>query len=328
MRAVMMERNGGPEVLVVRDLPDPEPAKGELVVELAAAGVNFRDILERRGGHGSEPPAIVGFEGAGTVAAIGPEVTEFAVGDRVCWDRVLGSYTELAVVPEAFAIPIPDAVDAEAAAASVLQGMTAHFMCRSVVEVGEGDVVVVHAAAGGVGHLLTQMIAERGGVVVATASSPEKREAAVTAGARVAVAYDEVREAVLEQSDGEGAMAVFDGVGADTFDSGLECLRPTGILVCFGWASGPPPPLDTQRLREGGSLLYTRASMHDYTRTREDLLWRGRDVLEAVGDGSLRVHTVERFPFEEADRAQARMESRSTKGKLLIVPSTERGSDV
>jgi len=255
MRTIVVQRLGGPDVLAVKDRPTPEPGEGQLLVDVAAAGVNFMDIYQREGkGYALDPPFPLGQEGAGTVTAVGPGVTTVAVGDRVAWASAQGSYAEQALVPADRAIAVPAGVDLQVAAAALLQGMTAHYLAVSTYPVGAGDVAVVHAAAGGVGLLLTQLVKSRGGVVVATTSDAKKGELARQAGADRVIRYDDLAATVADITARIGAAVVYDGVGQATFDAGLAALRPRGMMVIYGAASGAVPPFDVQRLNAGGSL--------------------------------------------------------------------------
>ena len=321
MRVVEAQRSGGPEVLVAAERPDPEPGAGELVVEVAAAGVNYIDTYQRSGTYPTDTPFVPGLEAAGTVRAVGDGVGDVAVGDPVGWSGAMGSYAELAVVPADVAVPLPDGLDPELAAAVLLQGMTAHYLAVDVHPVAEGEWVLVHAAAGGVGLLLTQICRLRGGHVLATCSTQEKAELARAAGAEeVVVGYDGFPDAARRVGDGRGVHAVYDGVGRATFDGSLASLRPRGMLALFGAASGQVPPLDPQRLAQGGSLFLTRPSLMAYTATRDELLRRAGDVLGWVADGRLDVRIGARYPLAEARRAHEDLEGRRTTGKLLLHP--------
>lgn len=320
MRAIVIERNGGPEVLEPRDRPEPEPGPGELLVAVEAAGVNFRDVYERRGGYGTPPPLVAGAEGAGTVLATGPEVTELGPGERVAWTSATGSYAERVIVKAERAVPVPAATSSEVAAAVLLQGMTAHYLATSTYPIRRGDTVLVHAAAGGVGLLLTQIAKLRGARVIATASTEEKRALAREHGADVAIAYAGFAEAARELTCGEGVHAVYDGVGKDTFEAGLDALRPRGMMALYGYASGEPAPLVLDRLGGGRSLFVTRPTLPAYTAARDDLLARAEQVLEWVGTGKLRVLIGGRYPLDEARRAHEDLESRATRGKLVLIP--------
>jgi NADPH:quinone reductase len=322
MRAVVVTSHGGPEVLAISDRPSPQPGAGEVVVDVAAAGVNFMDIYVREGRppYGQEPPHAIGSEGAGQVTAVGDGVTEVAVGDTVAWVGVMGSYAEQVKVPANRAVPVPDGVDPVLAAAVMLQGITAHYLCHSTYPVADGDVVVVHAAAGGVGLLLTQLVVRLGGVVVATTSGGEKADLARNAGAAHVVDYDSFVDTVLEVTDGEGAAVVYDGVGAATFDDSLRSLRRRGTMVLYGGASGPVPPFEVQRLLTGGSLYLTRPTMGDYIVTREELLSRTDDLFRWVAAGELDVRIGHTYPLAAAAKAQDDLAGRRTTGKLVLKP--------
>jgi NADPH2:quinone reductase len=322
MRAVVVTSHGGPEVLAISDRPSPQPGAGEVVVDVAAAGVNFMDIYVREGRppYGQEPPHALGAEGAGRVSAIGDGVTDIAVGDAVAWVGVNGSYAEQVTVPANRAVPVPDAVDPVVAAAVMLQGITAHYLCHSTYPVAVGDLVVVHAAAGGVGLLLTQMVVQRGGVVVATTSGGEKDDLARQAGAQHVVGYDSFVDTVLGVSDGEGAAVVYDGVGATTFDDSLRSLRRRGLMVLYGGASGPVPELEIQRLSTGGSLFLTRPTMADYIVTREELLSRTDELFRGIAAGTLDVRIGDSYPLAHAAKAHEDLAARRTTGKLVLKP--------
>jgi NADPH2:quinone reductase len=320
MRAIVIERNGGPEVLEPRDRPEPEPGPGELLVALEAAGVNFRDVYERRGGYGTPPPLVAGAEGAGTVVATGPDVTELGPGERVAWTSATGSYAERVIVKADRAVPVPADTGSDLAAAVLLQGMTAHYLATSTYPIRRGDTVLVHAAAGGVGLLLTQIAKLRGARVIATASTDEKRALAREHGADEAIDYAGFAEEVRRLTGGAGVHAVYDGVGRDTFDAGLDALRPRGTMALYGYASGEPEPFMLDRLGGGRSLFVTRPTLPAYTAGRDDLLARAEQVLEWVGTGKLRVLIGGRYPLDEARRAHEDLESRKTRGKLLLIP--------
>lgn len=320
--AVFVSTPGGPEVLQVREHDVPAPGAGEVQVEVAAAGVNFIDVYKRAGVYPTATPFVGGEEGAGTVTAVGEGVTEFAVGDRVAWGQNLGSASTLVNVPEAVLVPVPDGVELETAAAAMLQGMTAHYLSHSTYQPHPGEVALVHAAAGGVGQLLVQMLVAAGVIVVAVAGSEEKLEIARRRGATHTVnssTTDRLDVAVRDLVGG-GVDVVFDGVGAATFDVSLASLRPRGLMVLFGGASGQVPPFDLQRLNKGGSLFITRPTMGHYLLTREELLMRGTEVLGAIADGTLDVQVGGRYPFSRAADAYAALEGRATVGKVILVP--------
>jgi NADPH:quinone reductase len=319
VRAVVVTRFGGPEVLEIEDRPAPTPGPGQLLVDVAVAGVNYRDIYEREGSYGGEAPLVNGVEGAGAVTARGEGVFGYSIGDRVGWSNAPGSYAEQVVLDAARAVSIPDGISEEVAAAALLQGMTAHYLSHSTYAVAKGDSVLVHAAAGGVGLLLTQMVKLCGGRVIATTSGGEKAERARKAGADETIDYERFSERVRELTGGEGVAAVYDGVGRTTFDDSLASLRPRGFLVLFGAASGPVPPVDPARLVAGGSLFLTRPSLVNYVATREELLARSGDVFDWIAQGKLDVHIGGRYPLEDARRAQEDLAGRKTTGKLLLL---------
>jgi NADPH2:quinone reductase len=326
MRVIVGERHGGPEVLRVAEREAPRPGPGEVVVDVAAAGVNYMDIYQREGlgSYRTEPPFLPGGEGAGTIAAVGADVTGLAVSDRVAWaGSPGGSYAEQIALPARRVVPVPGGMGLQLAAAAILQGMTAHYLSISTYPVREGDVAVVHAAAGGVGLLLTQMVKRRGGIVVGTTSGGkggEKAELALRAGADHVVGYDRFREIVDEATEDVGAHVVYDGVGHDTFDDSLAALRPRGMMVLYGAASGPVPPVDPQRLNTGGSLFLTRPTLGHYVASTEELRWRAGEVFDWMTKGELDVRIGATYPLAEAARAQADLASRRTTGKLLLLP--------
>jgi NADPH:quinone reductase len=313
MRAVVFERNGGPDVLVSGERPDPTAGDGEVLVRVDAAGVNYMDVYERegKGGYGSAPPAVPGAEGAGTVVE---------TGERVAWMNVPGSYAELVAAPRENLIRVPDGVDPHVAAATLLQGITAHYLVNDSYPVQPGDWAVVHAAAGGVGLLLTQLVKQRGGRVVATTSTPEKAELARAAGADEVIGYEGFGERTREISGGEGVAVVYDGIGRTTFAEGLDTLRPTGSMILYGAASGAPEPLELQTLAAKGSLYVQRPTVKSYIRTPEQLQTRARQVLDLVARGRLDVRIGATYPLADARRAHEDLEARRTTGKLLLLP--------
>jgi len=314
MRAVVFERHGGPEVLEYKELSDPEPEPGTdaVLVRVAAVGVNYRDVYEREGdGHGAAPPAVIGVEGAGTV---------IETGEQVAWVGVPGSYAELVAAPRERLVPVPESVSSEQAAASLLQGMTAHYLAHDSYAIQEGDWVLVHAGAGGVGLLLIQMARLRGGRVIATTSSDEKAALASEAGAHEVIGYESFGERVREITGGVGMAAIYDGVGRSTFAEGLDALAPTGRMILYGVTSGRPGPLDLQVLSAKGSLYVQRPTLATYTRTRGLLHDRAAAVFELIGIGAVNVRIGEKYPLHEARRAHEDLEARRTTGKLLLVP--------
>ena len=312
MRAIVFERNGGPEVLELQEQPAPTPGDGEVLVEVEAVGVNYRDVYERNGGgYGSSPPAIIGVEGAGRIAGS---------GERVAWAHVDGSYAEQLAAPRAKLVPVPDGVSCEVAAAALLQGMTAHYLACDSYPVADGDWVLVHAAAGGVGLLLTQIAKSRGGRVIATTSTSEKAELARGAGADEVIGYEGFAERTREITAGEGVKAVYDGVGRTTFLDGLKALAPTGRMILYGAASGQPDPLPISVLAPAGSLYVQRPTLMTYTRTPELLEERARALFELIDSGALDVRIGARYPLDQARQAHEDLEGRKTTGKLLLIP--------
>jgi NADPH2:quinone reductase len=320
MRAIQLTETGEPEVLTGTELPTPTPGPGQVLIEVAAAGVNFIDIYHRSGLYPVPLPFTPGSEGAGTVAALGPDVTGVAIGDRVASVNLAGSYATHALAPADRLVPIPDGVDTSTAAAAMVQGITAHYLLTGSYPVRPGDPVLVHAAAGGVGLLLTQLGTRFGARVIGTTSSPEKAELARAAGATEVLGYDEFAKQVRELTDGEGVAAVYDGIGASTFEESLNSLRVRGFLVLYGYASGKPGPFDLNRLQGLGSLSITRPTMAHFIRTRQELLERAGTILDAVADGSLDIRVHQRYPLAEAAQAHRDLASRRTAGKLLLIP--------
>ena len=321
--ALVVTRHGGIDVLAVEQRPAPEPGAGEVLVEVAAAGVNFIDVYQREGVYPTTPPFVSGNEGAGTVVAVGEGVEGFRAGDRVAWPQGLGSAAAFAALPASGVVLVPDGVDLETAAAVMLQGLTAQYLTTGTYVVRPGDVALVHAAAGGVGQLLVQLVRARGGTVVATAGGPEKCETARAVGAEHVIDYravDDLADEVRRATGGRGVDVAYDGVGKDTFDASLASLRPRGMLVLFGGASGQVPPFDIQRLNRAGSLFLTRPTLAHYLASREELEWRAGEVLGAVADGSLHVAVGGRYPLSDAASAYADLEGRRTQGKLLLIP--------
>ena len=322
MRVIEIGRRGGPEVLSVAEHVAPEPGRGEVVVQVAAAGVNYMDIYQREGVGGYRPPLpfVPGGEGAGTVTAIGEGVTGLAVGDEVAWAGPGSSYADQVALPAKRVVAVPDGMSLQLAAAAILQGMTAHYLVTSTYPVRAGDVTVIHAAAGGVGLLLTQMVKRRGGIVVATTSGGEKNDLARTAGADHVTGYDDFRAVVGQVTDGAGADVVYDGVGQATFDDSLAALRRRGMMVLYGAASGQVPPFEIQRLNSGGSLFLTRPTLAHYIADSDELRWRAGEVFSWIAKGELDVRIGGTYPLAEAARAQQDLAARRTTGKLLLIP--------
>lgn len=317
-RAVVVSAVGGPEALEWTEVPVPSPGPGEVLAQTAAVGLNFIETYQRSGVYEVELPFVPGTEASGTVVAVGEGVDASLIGARVATATATGAYAEHWTAPADRLLEVPESVDLADAAALPLQGMTAHYLCRSTFPVQEGQTVVVTAGAGGVGLLLTQLASARGALVITASSTAEKRELSRRAGAELAVDYSELESAVADLTDAEGAHAVYDGVGRDTFETSLRLLRVRGTLVLFGGASGQVPPFDLQRLNANGGLYVTRPSLGHYTRTEEETRWRGEELFSAWAEGTLTVRIGERIPLAEAGRAHATLESRGTTGKVLL----------
>jgi len=321
-RAIRVEKAGGPEVLKFADVDVPKPDKGQALIRVEAAGVNFIDIYQRTGIYKLETPFTLGQEGAGTVEAVGPGVTDVRAGQRVAWTGVMGSYATQAVVPAARLVAIPDGVSSKTAAAVMLQGMTAHYLTHDTFALHAGHDCLIHAAAGGVGLLFCQMARKLGARVIGTAGSAEKAQLARKAGANEVIEYRtaDFEAEVKRLTDGKGVHVVYDSVGKDTFDKSLKSLRLRGLLVLFGASSGPVPAFDLQRLAAGGSLYITRPTLASYIVTREELLARAGAVLGMVQKRELDVKIETEIPLAEAAKAHELLASRKTTGKVLLVP--------
>lgn len=312
MHAVVFERNGGPEVLEYKEVPEPALSDGQVLVNVEAIGVNYRDVYEREGrDYGSKPPATIGVEGAGTVAE---------TGERVAWLDVPHSYAQRVPADRGKLVAIPGGISSEVAAAILMQGLTAHYLAFDSYPIQKGDWVIVHAAAGGVGLLLTQIAKLAGARVIATTSSDAKAQLAREAGADEVLRYEGFAERSRELVGGEGVAAVYDGVGQATFYEGLKALRPFGRMIVYGAASGQPDPLPVMLLAKSGSLYVQRPTIGTYTRTPELLRDRARRVFELVQQGKLKVRIGARYPLREARRAHEDLEARRTTGKLLLLP--------
>jgi NADPH2:quinone reductase len=303
-------------------VPDPFPGPGQALMRIEASGVNFIDTYFREGRYPAVLPLTLGQEAAGTIAGLGEGVEGFAVGDRVAWCGIPGTYAEMAVAPADRLIKVPDGVSAQMAAAAILQGMTAHYLLHSTYVPETGDKVLIHAGAGGTGLLLIQMAKRMGAHVITTVSTPEKAMLARGAGADDVIMYTEEDfvARVKEITGGEGLPVVYDSVGKSTFEGSLKCLQPRGMMVLFGGASGAVPPFDLIRLSTMGSLYVTRPTMKDYVATRADLEQRARDVFRWVADGSLRLRIAHTYALADAAQAHRELESRKTTGKLLLLP--------
>jgi len=320
MRSIVVEQYGEPDVLRVVDTEAPSPGPGQVLVETAAAGVNFIDIYQRSGIYKVPLPFTPGSEAAGRVVAIGDGVERHAVGDRVATAEASGTYAERFVVDEAKAVSVPDGLDDATAAALPLQGFTAHYLAYSVFDAGPDDTVLVHAGAGGVGLLLTQMLKTKGARVITTVSTDDKEELSRQAGADLVLRYDGFRDGVNDYTDGEGVSAVYDGVGKDTFDDSLGSLAVRGTFVLFGAASGPVPPVDPQRLNTGGSLFITRPSLGHFLRTPAERAERASAVFDAVAAGRLDVRVGATYSLGDAAKAHSDLQGRRTTGKVVLVP--------
>ena len=322
MKTIHVTQPGGPEAMQVVDLPVPVPGPKQVLVRIAASGVNFIDVYFRTGLYKADLPVTLGSEAAGTVEAVGSDVTLVAPGDRVAYAMVRGSYAEYAVVPETQLVKLPEAVDFQSAAAAMLQGMTAHYLTHTTFALAAGQTCLVHAAAGGAGRLIAQMAKARGARVFGTVSSPEKAAIAAAAGVDHPINYSETAfdTEVRRLTAGDGVDVVYDSVGKTTFEQSMACLRPRGMLVLFGQSSGPVAPLDPQVLNARGSLFLTRPSLGHYLLTREELLWRAGDVLTAIERGTLNLRVDRTYPLANAADAHRDLESRRSTGKLLLIP--------
>ncbi len=319
MHAIVVRERGGPEVMTWAEVPEPVPADHEVLIDVAAAGVNFIDTYQRSGVYQRELPFTPGLEVAGTVVAVGPAVERVAAGDRVVTVRAEGGYADLTLAPADAVLTVPDAVELDVAAAVALQGFTAHYLVTDTFPLQPGQRCLIHAGAGGVGGLLIQMAKRRGAEVFTTVGSPEKADVARAAGADHVIEYRTVdfAEAVRDIIGERGLDVVYDGVGKRTFDAGLDLLRSRGMFVLFGGASGQVPPFDLQRLNSGGSLYITRPSLFHYMGEGE-AQQRADDVLTWIADGSLDVHIGAEYAMADAAAAHTALESRSTTGKLLL----------
>lgn len=320
MKAIYVETPGGVENLIYGDRPDPVPGPGQARVRIAAAGVNYIDVYFRTGLYKAEPPIVLGMEAAGTVDAVGEGVTDLAPGDRVAYAMNRGSYAEYAVVPAWQLVKIPDGVEWKTAAAAMLQGMTAHYLCHSTYPLKKGDSCIVHAAAGGVGLLLVQMAKMLGATVYGTVSTPEKASLAKEAGADEVILYtlEDFAPAVKKLTGGKGVDVVYDSVGKSTFTQSLDSLRPRGMMVTYGNASGPVPAFEPLLLNQKGSLFLTRPSLAAYAASREEIFWRAGDVFRWIVSGELKMRVEHSYPLADAAQAHQDLEARKTTGKLVL----------
>lgn len=322
MKAIEIAQTGGPEVLRLVDKEIPRPGPGQVLIRVEAVGMNFIEIYFRKGTYKATLPMTPGSEAAGTVEELGPGVKGFAPGDAVASVAVLGSYAEYALVPAAQLVKVPEGLTPEQAAAAMLQGMTAHYLAKSTFPLKAGETALVHAGAGGVGLLLTQMAKRIGARVLTTVSTKEKAELSREAGADEVILYTEqdFETEVKRLTGGKGVDVVYDSVGKTTFEKSLNCLRPRGLLALFGGSSGPVPPFDLIQLSQKGSLFVTRPTLWHYVATREELEWRAGEVLGWVKTGELKLRMEHVFPLDEAGKAQTEMEARRTTGKILLEP--------
>jgi NADPH2:quinone reductase len=322
MKAIQVKQPGGPEALELVELPVPEPKASEAVVKLAASGVNFIDVYQREGRYKVPLPFVLGQEGAGVITAVGTEVQSVKKGDRVAWTGVLGGYAEYAAVPADRLMPIPAGVTDAQAAAAMLQGMTAHYLCHDTYPLKRGETALVHAAAGGVGLLLVQMAHNIGARVLATVSTEEKAKLAREAGADEIIFYtkSDFEVETKRLTNGQGVHVVYDSVGKTTFEKGLNVLRPRGFMVLFGGSSGAVPPFDLIALSQKGSLYVTRPTLGHYIATREELMARSSAVFGMITSGKLKLRIAHTYPLAEAQQAHRDLEGRKTTGKLLLMP--------
>jgi NADPH2:quinone reductase len=322
MKAIQIHETGGPEVLKLADLPIPEPGPGQVLIRVEATGVNFIEVYFRTGVYKASLPLTPGSEAAGTVEELGPGVTGFAAGDAVASTSVLGSYAEYALVPATQLVKTPAGLSPEQAAAAMLQGMTAHYLSHSTFPLKAGNTALVHAGAGGVGLLLTQIAVRLGARVITTVSTAAKAELSREAGASDVILYtrQDFEAEVKRLTAGKGLDVVYDSVGKTTFEGSLNCLRPRGLLVLFGASSGPVPPFDLIHLSGKGSLFVTRPTLWHYIATRAELEWRSGDVLGWAANGELKLRTEYVYPLAEAAQAQTDLEARKTTGKILLEP--------
>ena len=322
MKAIQIQEPGGPEVLQLADLPIPHPGPGQVLIRIETTGINFIEAYFRKGQYKASFPLVPGSEAAGTVEDLGPGVTGFAAGDLVASTAVMGSYAEYALVPAAQLVKVPAGLSPEKAAAAMLQGMTAHYLAYSTFPLKAGDTALVHAGAGGVGLLLTQIATKIGARVITTVSTPAKAELSREAGASDVILYTEQDfEIELKKiTEGNGVDVVYDSVGKTTFDQSLNCLRPRGMLALFGGSSGAVPPFDLIQLSGKGSLFITRPTLWHYIATRAELEWRAGEILAWAASGQLKLRTEHIYPLADAAQAHTDLESRSTTGKLLLEP--------
>ncbi|WP_102141012.1 quinone oxidoreductase family protein [Mycobacterium hubeiense] len=324
MRAIEVAETGGPEVLTYVEKPQPSPGPGEVLIKAEAIGVNFLDTYFRSGQYPREVPFVVGNEVCGTVEAVGDDVAALRVGDRVVTAQASGAYAEYSTAPADFCAYVPEGVGADVAASALLKGMTAHYLIKSTYPIQQGDTVLLHAGAGGVGLILTQWATSMAAKVITTVSTPEKAELSRKAGAVEVLDYpddpEEFGAKIRELTDGQGVAAVYDGVGAATFDASIASLAIRGTLALFGASSGPVPPFDPQRLNAAGSLFLTRPTLVHYTRTSDEFAWRAGELLDAIAAGTLKITVSNRYPLADAEQAHRDLQGRKTVGSVVLVP--------
>ncbi len=320
MKAIRVHQPGGPEAMLLEDIPTPTPGEGQALVRLLAIGVNFIDTYKRSGLYAVPTPFIVGEEGAGVVEAVGPGVEDIRPGEVVVYSNVQGSYAEYAVVPADKLVKVPMGLNPKIAVAGMLQGMTAHYLAHSTYPLKAGETCLIHAGAGGVGLLLIQMAKMIGATVITTASTEEKRSLAKEAGADHAMPYEGFDQKAREITGGKGVDVVYDGVGQSTWEGSLNSLRIRGMLALYGQSSGPVAPFNPQLLNQKGGLFLTRPSLWHYTQTREELLWRAGDVMRWALEGRLKIRIGAEFPIAQAAQAHIALQGRETTGKVLLVP--------
>jgi NADPH2:quinone reductase len=320
MKAIQVQKTGGPEVLTLVDLPVPKPKANEAVVKIAAIGVNFIDVYFREGRYPSPLPFVDGQEAAGRVTEVGSDVKSVKAGDRVAYTGVIGSYAEFAAVPADRLVRVPDKITDQQAAAAMLQGMTAHYLINTTYPLKKGETALIHAAAGGVGLLLVQMAKNIGARVIATVGTEEKAKLAREAGADDVILYtqQDFEAETKRLAENKGVHVVYDGVGKSTFEKGLNVLRPRGYMVLFGGASGAVPPFDPIALSQKGSLFLTRPSLFHYIATRQELEQRSSDVFNLISAGKLKLRIGHVYKLEEVQQAHRDLEGRKTTGKILL----------
>jgi NADPH2:quinone reductase len=320
--AIRIEQHGGPEVMKWEEVEVGDPGPGQVRVRNTAVGLNFIDTYQRSGLYPMPMPLILGSEGAGIVEAVGPKVKDFKVGDRVAYSGPIGAYAEVLLRPAERLVKVPSGVDDRSAAAMMLKGMTAWYLCRRTYRVKEGDTVVVHAAAGGVGQILAQWVKHLGGTVIGTVGSEEKVAVAKKVGCKhvIVTSKEKISERVKEITKGKGVPVVYDGIGKDTFMDSLDCLAPLGLMASYGNASGAVPPFNIGILAQKGSLFLTRPTLGNYTATREDLDTAARDLFSVIKKGAVKLKINQTYPLREAAQAHIDLQNRKTTGQTVLIP--------